>query len=83
MSHRYRHPGTFALTAVCSGGGAQASARRIIVIQEAASEFGAITCYSGKMSVRGTHCSILLGEPFQIQITVNAGRFLRETAIYP
>lgn len=83
MSHKYRRPGTFALTAVCSGANTHASARRIVVIQEAAREFGAVTCYAGKLSVRGTRCSVLLGEPLQIQISVNAGGFPMGAAFYP
>lgn len=72
--HKYSHPGTVAVTVDCIGADMHVSAQKVIVIQEPIRMFGVITCYAGKLLFRGTNCTALLGEQFQIQISVNAGR---------
>lgn len=72
--HKYSHPGSFAVTVDCVGADLHVSAQKIIVIQEPVRMFGVITCYAEKLSFRGTNCTALFGEQFQIQISVNAGR---------
>lgn len=73
--HKYSHPGTFAVTVDCIGADMHISAQKIIVIQEPVRMFGVIACYAEKLSFHGTNCTALLGEQFQIQISVNAGRY--------
>lgn len=72
--HKYSHPGTFAVTVDCIGADVHISAQKVIVIQEPIRMFGVITCCAGKLLFHGTNCTALLGEQFQIQISVNTGR---------
>lgn len=78
--HKYSHPGTFAVTAVCSSTDIHITARKIIAIQEPIEMFGVIKCYAGKLSFHETNCKALYGEDLKIQIGVNAGRMI--TIIY-
>ncbi|XP_074514137.1 polycystin-1-like protein 2 [Sebastes fasciatus] len=71
--HKYTHPGTFVVAVECTSGDTLITAHNIITIQEPIIKFGVIRCYAGKLSFHATDCKTLYGEPFQIQLEVEAG----------
>ncbi|XP_037646091.1 polycystic kidney disease protein 1-like 2 [Sebastes umbrosus] len=71
--HKYTHPNTFVVAVECTSGDTLITAHNIITIQEPITEFGVIRCYAGKLSFHATDCKALYGEPFQIQLEVEAG----------
>ncbi len=72
--HKYSHPGTFVVALECTGSATHITAQKIIAIQEPIRDFGAITCFAGKLSFPATNCKTLYGETVQIQMEVKAGR---------
>ncbi|XP_078480345.1 LOW QUALITY PROTEIN: polycystin-1-like protein 2, partial [Lampetra planeri] len=71
--HSFSSPGVFTVTVQCSTSEWHVTAQRDITIQEPVGDFSDITCYGRNASENGTICSVLHGQPVDIQLTVAAG----------
>lgn len=57
----------------CRSTDVHVTAQKVIAIKEPIRMFDFMVCYTGNLSFHETNCNALYGEPFQIQIAVNAG----------
>ncbi|KAF6734272.1 Polycystic kidney disease protein 1-like 2 [Oryzias melastigma] len=75
VMHKYTNPRTFVVKCDCSSpsGHMHFTAHKMLSIQEAVTQIGAIRCYARKKYFPETQCRALYGEAFHIQMEVKAG----------
>uniref|UniRef100_A0A673B3V4 Polycystic kidney disease 1 like 2a n=1 Tax=Sphaeramia orbicularis TaxID=375764 RepID=A0A673B3V4_9TELE len=71
--HIYTHPNSFLVAVECTSHKVQVTAQKIISVQEPVMAFGEIKCHAESLSFNATNCTVLDGEPFQLQMEVKAG----------